>query len=74
MSLKILSDKANTAARYFQLRAERPDVPAKYAFGFVTDAYPDAQNIDQAMCRHEWAVNGESDATYCVSCLADGDA
>lgn len=73
MSLSILAHKAETAARYFQLRADRPDVPARFAFGYVTDAYPDAQNIDQAMCRHHWA-HDDMDRCYCLNCGADGDA
>lgn len=25
-------------------------------------------------CRHEWAINEESDRSYCMRCGADGDA
>jgi hypothetical protein len=29
---------------------------------------------DNPFCRHDWAVNEESDRCYCLNCGADGDA
>ena len=59
---------------YVDLRRSRPDVPALDVWRFVNGDYPEAANIDQAVCRHEWVVNEESDRCYCCLCLADGDA
>lgn len=62
------------AYHYLELRRQRQDVPAVIAWNFVNGEYPEAQNVDQAMCRHKWVINGESDRCYCCYCGADGDA
>lgn len=62
------------AHEYLQLRKSRPDVPALIAWDYINGNCPDAQNVDQAMCRHDWAINGEDDRCYCLNCGADGDA
>jgi len=62
------------AYHYLTLRRSRPDVPAIKAWRFINGDYPEAQTIDQAICRHEWALDGESGRCYCMYCGADGDA
>lgn len=62
------------AHNYQQIRRERPNIPAMVVWNYVNGEYPEAQNVDQAMCRHEWAINGESDRCYCMNCGMDGDA
>ena len=69
--LQMIQD--GTAQQYFALRSERPEVPAWRALAYVSGDYPDAQNIDQVMGRHEWATSGEDDRCYCLNCGADGD-
>lgn len=62
------------AHHYQQMRREHPQYPARLVWDFVNGNYPDAANLEQAACRHEWAINGESDRCYCLNCGADGDA
>lgn len=70
---------AEEAARfklnYAQLRTERPEIPARHVFAYLRGSLdPVASNIDQAICSHEFVVNGETDRCYCCKCGIDGDA
>lgn len=80
-----LAHFAHIEHRYRTLRQERPDIPARYVWMFVNDAWPDARNIDEALCHHEWACTGSAyggddesyhgeGRSYCLRCGTDGDA
>lgn len=86
MNLLALAAKHETAAAYFRLRSERPDVPAKLAFDYVTGAeQPLAEFVCERTTGHRWAYTGTAyggdddrymgeGRCYCLHCGADGDA
>lgn len=60
------------ASQYAALRAGM-QYRAKDVVAFLRD--PDVcQNVEQFVCRHDWAINEESDRCYCLNCGKDGDA
>lgn len=67
-------ERAQRNVAYFFLRMQRPDLRAIDIYRYVTTDEPGmAQNIDQFLCRHEWAISGENDSYYCGLCSMDGD-
>jgi hypothetical protein len=57
---------------YMWTRKMYPLVPAKRVLQWLNNDY--AVTLPQFICKHDWAVNGETDACYCLNCGLDGDA
>lgn len=69
--------KLRLRAFYFELRGERPEVPARTVWAYVNCEDPMVRSLEQFMCNHEWSSGyDETDheiAIYCLKCGASGD-
>lgn len=83
-----LAERAQLAAVYFRLRAEKPLVPAAISLNYARDP-GGVRNFDEFICEqttgHSWSYSGSAyggddesyhgeGRCYCAHCGADGDA